>query len=820
MYVKSVLRLAYRKLYWTSRYMPTSLRHRIGAFYRARTETPASRKAPETIFVNALNTKPLRPEVILYESFHGSSMNCSPRAMFDALLADPDQRDLEHVWCLTKTGEAPESLQDHPNVSFVKSGSTGYAEQLATAGTIVSNSTLPTWYIRRSGQSYVNTWHGVPLKKMFKHEDALRPTVHRNSQRNFLQASHIVLQNDFTADALLDAADVAEATAGRLLCTGAPRVDATLNTDREALRRELGLTDGQKLIFIAPTWRGELGKTAQKAPMLEALLTALNALPDQDYAVFVQMHNFAKTKLPNARTLPRDMSTNRFLAAVDVLISDYSSIMFDYMATGRQLILYVYDRAEYEELRGLNAPLETLPAQLCMRPKEVIDAILSNHPADALPQFTAARDKFFPLEDGQATTRALAALTDVPPRQRLRPRIAFFGGGWKNNGITSSLLNLLNALQAYDLDIYVLTEGQPLEKSDELRTNLRHAGARTRLLHRAGAMPRTPAENSQLERFYAGNGFADPEHEAAVMALFQREARRLVGDMDFDAAVDFSGYARYWSLLIAMLTAKRHTIYQHNDMCSEAEKRFDVLNGVFATYKWYDSVASVSDETRRVNADSLAPLYATPQAAVTVRNVIRPDRIRQLAAEPLPDHFNLPQDKHIFVMAGRLSPEKAQDRAIRALGQLRASGTDAALVLMGTGPLEDHLKSEARACGVEDLVIFAGHVSNPFPVIARGSCFLLSSDYEGQPMVLLEALTLGKPVIATDIPGARSVLGDAHGHLVPPSAEGVATGMRHFMSGKIVATDFDAEKYCDMALQDFFDKVLDFTPNLLPEATS
>ncbi|MFD1810567.1 glycosyltransferase [Gemmobacter lanyuensis] len=69
-------------------------------------------------------------------------------------------------------------------------------------------------------------------------------------------------------------------------------------------------------------------------------------------------------------------------------------------------------------------------------------------------------------------------------------------------------------------------------------------------------------------------------------------------------------------------------------------------------------------------------------------------------------------------------------------------------------------------------------------MLARADCFVLSSDYEGQPMVLLEALTLGLPIIATDIPGARSVLAGLEGPaLVPADAAGLAQGMARFLAG-------------------------------------
>lgn len=816
-------RLARKGLAGMKALLPRRIRQKLGSVYRR--YLAGGPVLIPSIYAEALTQTAIDPDLVFYESFYGRSMNCSPQAIFAGLLADPAHAGRRHVWALNDPSVLPESLRTHPAVSFVPSGGRAYALALAQAGCIITNSTLPAWFQRREGQNVVNTWHGVPLKRMFKHESAAHPTVHRNSQRNFLQATHLLMPNRFTAEALMGSADVLEAVESRIHCIGAPRVDATLTTDRAALRAELGIAPGQKVILVAPTWRGALaGGVETEMPMLDRLMAQLEALDPTRHAVFCQMHNFVQGQGQTTRRPPAHMSSNRFMAAVDVLISDYSSIMFDFFATGRQVILYAYDRAEYEAERGMNFAMEDLPAQICTTPEAVIEALETGLPARDMPQFAAARDRFFPLEDGRATERAIATLFTPPaPRLRKRPRLLMFCGGWKNNGITSSALNLLNTLADRDIDIYVPTEGAKIEAEPELLDNLRRIDPRIHLLHRVGNMVHTRAEHRALERYYARNGFADAAHEAEVLALFRREARRNFGDMDFDAVVDFSGYARYWAMLLAQVPARRHVIWQHNDLHAEAQKRFAILNGVFAAYRHYDRVVSVSEETRQVNLGNLAGYYANPEAADTIRNVIRPGEIRAQAAAPLPEGLTLPQGLPLFAMAGRLSPEKAQDRAIRALGILRREGQEAALVLMGTGPLEEDLHAEARRAGVSDRVIFAGHIANPFPIIAQADCFVLSSNYEGQPMVLLEALTLGKPVIATDIPGARSVLGQKGGPdlglLVPASDEGVADGMRAFLAGQVGIAGFDAETYRDAALQDFLTRILGETPPLLAPQT-
>ncbi len=121
------------------------------------------------------------------------------------------------------------------------------------------------------------------------------------------------------------------------------------------------------------------------------------------------------------------------------------------------------------------------------------------------------------------------------------------------------------------------------------------------------------------------------------------------------------------------------------------------------------------------------------------------------------------------------------------------------------------LRARAAALGLGDAAVFIPFLANPYPLLAACDCFVLSSDIEGQPVTVLEALTLGKPVIATDIPGPRDLLKNGEGRLVAPTAEALADAMAAFAaSGKVMdRIPFDAEAYVAAAGRIFAEKVLE-----------
>jgi glycosyltransferase involved in cell wall biosynthesis len=132
-----------------------------------------------------------------------------------------------------------------------------------------------------------------------------------------------------------------------------------------------------------------------------------------------------------------------------------------------------------------------------------------------------------------------------------------------------------------------------------------------------------------------------------------------------------------------------------------------------------------------------------------------------------------------IITIGRLVPQKDQACLLRAFA-LVAARVDADLLIVGTGPELPTLQQLARQYAIEDRVHFAGHQSNPYPLLARADLFVLSSRFEGMPNVLIEALACGMPVVSTDCPsGPREILADgAYGHLVPVGdAERLARAM-------------------------------------------
>ncbi|UWX04695.1 glycosyltransferase [Pseudoxanthomonas sp. NC8] len=288
-------------------------------------------------------------------------------------------------------------------------------------------------------------------------------------------------------------------------------------------------------------------------------------------------------------------------------------------------------------------------------------------------------------------------------------------------------------------------------------------------------------EQQWLSARQGGREVLNPRQLRLLDTYYVREYARQFGSADFDVVVDFSGYAAFWTALFARgrPAGTRCAVYLHNDMDRELRSRHPQLAKVFEQYPLCDALVSVSDSLATVNRRRFADApYQQADRFHSVDNCIDPGFIRTRAGQALPDGLAGWREGHVLLgTVGRLSPEKGHRRLLDAFARVRNSHPATKLVIVGEGPERPVLQQRIAELGLENDVMLTGALANPYPVMRELDLFVLSSHYEGQGIVLLEAMTLGKPVLSTDIPGPQSVLADGAGRLVPDSTDGLADGI-------------------------------------------
>jgi glycosyltransferase involved in cell wall biosynthesis len=190
-----------------------------------------------------------------------------------------------------------------------------------------------------------------------------------------------------------------------------------------------------------------------------------------------------------------------------------------------------------------------------------------------------------------------------------------------------------------------------------------------------------------------------------------------------------------------------------------------------------------------VAADMNHFLHAAPSMSRVIPNPCNVAAVQRLA-EATPEGAPLVNSRTI-VSLGRLAPQKNHALMIRSFARIAVSA-DARLVIAGDGPLKSDLERLGRELGVADRVVFAGWLSNPFPLLREAGAFCLSSKYEGFGYALIEAMACGCPVVATDAPyGPTDILErGAYGLLVPNGDEqALAAGMLRILSDPVLQVE-------------------------------
>ncbi|MBC7517347.1 MAG: CDP-glycerol glycerophosphotransferase family protein [Microbacteriaceae bacterium] len=796
-------------------------------------------------------SQPVKPNTVLYEAFAGNGMLCNPEAIFRTLLAAADQQHLRHIWVLTDFDRYCETIAEFASdarVSFVKYRSLGYFRALATSGTLINNSTFPPDFGKRPGQTYLNTWHGTPLKHM-GYDIPHGGLQTGNILRNFVAADYLLAANSFMTDTMYASAyKLRGIFRGVVVEEGYPRIDRQFlesgeAADARARLTAAGLAIGEReIILYAPTWKGaSFHRPLDDVDELLARVAELESLIDTDrYCVLLKthqvVHEFASLRPELNRVLvPNGLPSNLILGVTAVLVTDYSSIFFDFLPTERPILFLTPDLADYDDSRGLYLVPEDWPGPVCATVPQLADQInqLSNDPPAAWAErYRVAQERFTALDDGRASER----IVDIVFRQKregyrirqladdARESVLIHLGGMRPNGITTSALNLLNSIDHTRFDVSALF---PLTTRASENPEQQQIHPETRMFPRVGGM--NGSKLFQAERHLALRIGATGEHarNRRQDRLWDEEWARCFGASRFDYVIDFSGYSPFWATLLLHSPKAMRSIWLHNDMAADAHRAVGgrrrlllSLTGVFRLYADFDHLVSVSPALAEINRRKLE-LYAAPEKFSAALNTVdfvsiltashelaitpgEPGSARSPISAAAIESVLADPELTVFVTVGRLSPEKNQARLVRAFARIHAENAATRLLLVGDGPLYGDLVQLVAELGLGDVVTLAGLQLNPWGIMVRSSCFVLSSDYEGQPMVILEALVLGLPVVTVDFGSVGNALPLGLGLIVPQSEDGLVEGMQRFLAGTLSTRPFDYTGYNRKAINEFY----------------
>lgn len=359
--------------------------------------------------------------LVVFESFNGRQYSDNPRAIYEYMTTH--HGDVPMVWSVDRRfrDRFPEGL---PTVTRF---SPSWLLAMTTSSHWVTNSRFPAWFRKSPQTMYVQTWHGTPLKRLgVDIEEVHLPgtTTERYHQEFVDEASRwdvLVSPNPYTSSIFRRAFRYPNT----LIESGYPRNDHLLaegdRAVRDKWREHLDIPEGKRVILYAPTWRDDKARSqGNYAFDLEVDLAEMNRRLGDEVIILLRLHYLVAEHLDFSSYggFVRDVSAFediRFLyQASDALITDYSSVFFDYSLLHRPVLFHLYDVDRYRDtLRGFYFDIEAeAPGPITHTTEELIGEVKRLLSTDFTPdpRIDGFRDTYGVWEDGEATKRVVEAV--------------------------------------------------------------------------------------------------------------------------------------------------------------------------------------------------------------------------------------------------------------------------------------------------------------------------------------------------------------------------------------------------------------------------
>lgn len=362
-------------------------------------------------------------KLIVFASFNGRSYCDSPKAIYNYLINSNKFNDYNFVWAFSDT-EEHKFLEENKNTKVINIKSNEFLKILGQAKYWIFNFKIQDYIFPKNNQVFVQCWHGTPLKRLgcdLEHFNNAMNSISEIRKRYEIEASkfsYFLSPSDFATDKFMTAWNIQNKDI--MLQEGYPRNDFLINCTEEnkkLIREKLNLSNiNKKIILYAPTYRDNqhtvgVGYTYETEVDFEKLRKELS----DDYIILFRAHWLVAQNFDFERykDFVIDVSNhddiNELYVIADMLITDYSSVFFDYANLKRPIIFYMYDLEKYrDDIRGFYLDLNELPGKIIEKDDELISEIkniTSNFKNDE--KYKRFNEKFNYLDDGQASKRVV-----------------------------------------------------------------------------------------------------------------------------------------------------------------------------------------------------------------------------------------------------------------------------------------------------------------------------------------------------------------------------------------------------------------------------
>ena len=386
---------------------------------------------------------PLNMNKVMFMSNMGRNYSGNPRAIFETMRKDQRFKAHKKIWAFNgdyfdmvkKYGESllPKGCK------VVRYGGLKYYFHMATSGIWIFDTRQEPYLVKRKGAIYFMTWHGTPLKKLGLDMIQLNMAGENRDLKAYADSfteesakwDFLIVQNDFSESVSAGAFGFKN----KVLKIGAPRTDRLV---RESLKRGADSGDiksvradsgnRKKVLLYAPTWRDDeyLGDGFYKVSSRPDFIKLEKTLGDE-YTIVVKLHYLVRIKkgdIPESciksgfvQICGNEVDINDLYLKADGIITDYSSVMFDYSVLERPMFFFCYDLENYRDnLRGFYLDFEKMaPGPISLNEEELIRDIrtcFSGENSECMDKVRAFKKEYNKYDDGHAGKRALDAIAE------------------------------------------------------------------------------------------------------------------------------------------------------------------------------------------------------------------------------------------------------------------------------------------------------------------------------------------------------------------------------------------------------------------------